>query len=43
MKRVEREASLTEIKTSDSTQVILISFKAGSTGMMLCSVPTNYC
>jgi len=31
----DREASLEQIKTSPSTKVILISFKAGSTGLNL--------
>ncbi|KAF7295554.1 hypothetical protein MIND_01095400 [Mycena indigotica] len=35
MKPVDREAALTKIKTSLSTKVILISFKAGSTGLNL--------
>ncbi|KAJ7256478.1 SNF2 family N-terminal domain-containing protein [Mycena haematopus] len=35
MKPVEREASLTKIKSSERTKVILISFKAGSTGLNL--------
>jgi pyrroline-5-carboxylate reductase len=32
MKPVDREAALAKIKTSKNTKVILISFKAGSTG-----------
>jgi hypothetical protein len=32
MKPVDREAALTKIKNSQTTKVILISFKAGSTG-----------
>jgi hypothetical protein len=32
MRKDQREASLNKIKTSRSTRVILISFKAGSTG-----------
>ncbi|KAJ6502104.1 SNF2 family DNA-dependent ATPase [Mycena sanguinolenta] len=35
MKPVDREAALTKIKTSARTKVILISFKAGSTGLNL--------
>ncbi|KAJ7112399.1 SNF2 family DNA-dependent ATPase [Mycena crocata] len=35
MKPVDREAALTKIKTNLSTKVILISFKAGSTGLNL--------
>ncbi|KAJ7085696.1 SNF2 family DNA-dependent ATPase [Mycena belliarum] len=35
MKPIEREAALTKIKTSATTKVILISFKAGSTGLNL--------
>ncbi|KAF7337965.1 SNF2 family DNA-dependent ATPase [Mycena venus] len=35
MKPVDREAALTKIKTSTHTKVILISFKAGSTGLNL--------
>lgn len=31
----DRETSLTQIKTNDSVKVILISFKAGSTGLNL--------
>lgn len=41
MSKVDREASLSEIKTSDTTRCILISFKAGSTGR--CSVVMNIC
>ena len=33
MSAKEREVSLAKIKSSKSTRVILISFKAGSTGM----------
>ena len=32
MTQKDREASLNKIRTSQSTRVILISFKAGSTG-----------
>ncbi|KAJ7461525.1 SNF2 family DNA-dependent ATPase [Mycena latifolia] len=35
MKPVDREAALTKIKSSATTKVILISFKAGSTGLNL--------
>ncbi|KAJ7311499.1 SNF2 family DNA-dependent ATPase [Mycena albidolilacea] len=35
MKPVDREAALAKIKTSKNTKVILISFKAGSTGLNL--------
>ena len=35
MSKDKREASLEKIRTSKSTTVILISFKAGSTGMYL--------
>ncbi|KAJ7286231.1 SNF2 family DNA-dependent ATPase [Mycena rebaudengoi] len=35
MKPVDREAALTKIKNSQTTKVILISFKAGSTGLNL--------
>ena len=35
MNKVERDAVLHKIKTSRSTRVILISFKAGSTGLNL--------
>ncbi|KAK7038089.1 SNF2 family DNA-dependent ATPase [Favolaschia claudopus] len=35
MKPVDREAALSKIKTSKNTKVILISFKAGSTGLNL--------
>ncbi|KAJ7766803.1 SNF2 family DNA-dependent ATPase [Mycena metata] len=35
MKPVDREAALTKIKKSQTTKVILISFKAGSTGLNL--------
>ncbi|KAH7871361.1 SNF2 family N-terminal domain-containing protein [Lentinula edodes] len=35
MKPLERERSLNDIKTDDSIKVILISFKAGSTGLNL--------
>ncbi|KAJ6531254.1 SNF2 family N-terminal domain-containing protein [Mycena capillaripes] len=35
MKPVDREAALNKIKTSTHTKVILISFKAGSTGLNL--------
>jgi SNF2 family DNA or RNA helicase len=31
----DREASLEKIKTSKTTRVILISFKAGSTGVLM--------
>ncbi|EMD37109.1 hypothetical protein CERSUDRAFT_155596 [Gelatoporia subvermispora B] len=35
MNKIEREQALEKIKTSSSTRVILISFKAGSTGLNL--------
>jgi len=35
MNKVEREAALEKIKTSSTTRLILISFKAGSTGLNL--------
>jgi hypothetical protein len=35
MKMDERQASLNKIKTSKTVRVILISFKAGSTGLNL--------
>lgn len=38
MKPVDREAALTKIKKSQNTKVILISFKAGSTGSSLSSL-----
>jgi SNF2 family DNA or RNA helicase len=38
MKPVDREAALTKIKTSETTKVILISFKAGSTGSFIARV-----
>jgi SNF2 family DNA or RNA helicase len=37
MKPVDREAALAKIKTSKNTKVILISFKAGSTGSSISS------